>query len=135
MMAVYLAEKCRFFLAQFVFPDCLKCSLEWNSSTAICQLIINKLRFTTMMFYSQKWPRNLSMTEFLFLAIFLFFTGLLLLTHSYLSPEAETWRRTASLALSATEQYIISDMKMYVFKKSRVYKMQRNVWNLFFSER
>jgi len=43
-----------------------------------------------------------------------FFIAPVLFLHSCLSLEAETWRRTASLALSATDKYCVSDRHIYV---------------------
>jgi hypothetical protein len=38
-----------------------------------------------------------------------------LFLHSCFSHEAETWRRTASLALSATEKYCVSVLHIYIY--------------------
>jgi hypothetical protein len=42
-----------------------------------------------------------------------------LFPHSCLSLKAEMWRKRASLALSATDKYCISDVHIYTFNKSR----------------
>jgi hypothetical protein len=48
------------------------------------------------------------------IVVALYFFRTASLFHSCLSLEAETWRRTASLALSATDKYWVSDMYMYL---------------------
>ena len=44
-----------------------------------------------------------------------FFIAPVSFLHSCLSLEAETWRRTASLALSATDKYCVSDWQIYIY--------------------
>ena len=44
-----------------------------------------------------------------------FVFALILFLHSCLLHEAETWRRTASLALSATDKYCVSVLHIYIY--------------------
>ena len=65
----------------------------------------------------QKEPHaSLCVTTWLYVV---FFIAPVSFPHSCFSLEAETWIRTASLALSATDKYIVSDkhMSMYVINQ------------------
>jgi len=50
-----------------------------------------------------------------FAVFFFFFTVPVFFLHSCLSLEAETWRRTASPALSATEKHCVKDRRIAVY--------------------
>jgi hypothetical protein len=120
-MVIYLAETCRLFLAQFMFPNCSKSSLEWNSSKVMYQLKNNTLRYITIMLYSEKLSRNISsvMTEFYYLAF-----GSLLQWSSFVATFLSfTWRRNmkkdsvSCIICDRTIHTIISDLKMCVFNQ------------------
>jgi len=67
--------------------------------------------------HKPEWPQA-SLCVNLFCSVF-FFIPLVSFPSYCLSLEAETWRRRASLALSATDKYWVSELHIYRRNKSR----------------
>jgi hypothetical protein len=85
--------------------------------------IKNVSMFTIAIFYKLRPTKNrlVDIIYFRIWRIILFFISPVSSPRSCPSHEAETWRMTAPLALSAADKHSISDMHMYVCKKSGHY--------------
>jgi hypothetical protein len=96
---------------------------DCNSKRLICKCLKCYLCSPSRYFINLglKWNRSLDINYFRIWLFFSFLHWSLLFSPSCPSLEVQTWKRTAPVALSATEKFVLTDTCMYSHFYQKIY--------------